>query len=93
MLKRLAELDIRCAAAPGDQTALADEAPRILYQRKAFGEETAQRRALPPAPARFPAAPPPAPGPAATTRPSGWPSAHRPDDGPAAISHTVVTTR
>jgi DNA-binding transcriptional MerR regulator len=38
MLKRLAERDIRRAA--GDQAALAEEALRILYQRKAFAEET-----------------------------------------------------
>jgi DNA-binding transcriptional MerR regulator len=38
MLKRLAERDIRHAA--GEQTALAEEALRILYQRKAFREET-----------------------------------------------------
>jgi DNA-binding transcriptional MerR regulator len=39
MLKRLAERDIRRAAS-GDETALAEEALRILYQRKAFREET-----------------------------------------------------
>ena len=38
MLKRLAERDIRRAA--GDQAALAEEALRILYQRKTFAEET-----------------------------------------------------
>ena len=40
MLKRLAERDVRRAAASGDEAALAEEALRILYQRKAFGEET-----------------------------------------------------
>ncbi|HEX6519824.1 MAG TPA: helix-turn-helix domain-containing protein [Streptosporangiaceae bacterium] len=40
MLKRLAERDIRTAATTGDQTALAETALRILYQRKAFREET-----------------------------------------------------
>ena len=40
MLKRLAERDIRRAAATGEEAALAEEALRILYQRKAFREET-----------------------------------------------------
>ena len=40
MLKRLAERDIRRAAASGEEAALAEEALRILYQRKAFAEET-----------------------------------------------------
>jgi DNA-binding transcriptional MerR regulator len=40
MLKRLSERDIRRAAVAGDQLALAEEALRILYQRKAFAEET-----------------------------------------------------
>ena len=40
MLKRIAERDIRRSAAAGDQTAVAEEALRILYQRKAFREET-----------------------------------------------------
>ena len=40
MLKRLAERDIRRATATGDQAAIAEEALRILYQRKAFVEET-----------------------------------------------------
>jgi DNA-binding transcriptional MerR regulator len=39
MLKRLAERDIRGRAAAGDEAALAEEALRILYQRKAFREE------------------------------------------------------
>lgn len=38
MLKRLAERDVRHAAR--DEAALAEEALRILYQRKAFREET-----------------------------------------------------
>jgi DNA-binding transcriptional MerR regulator len=38
MLKRLAERDIRLSA--GDEPALLEEALRILYQRKAFREET-----------------------------------------------------
>ena len=40
MLKRIAERDIRRSAAAGDETTLAEEALRILYQRKAFREET-----------------------------------------------------
>jgi DNA-binding transcriptional MerR regulator len=40
MLKRMAERDIRRSAATGDQVALTEEALRILYQRKAFREET-----------------------------------------------------
>src|SRR5207245_10378700 len=39
MLKRLAERDVRRAAATAEE-ALAEEALRILYQRKAFREET-----------------------------------------------------
>jgi DNA-binding transcriptional MerR regulator len=38
LLKRLAERDVRRAAR--DEAALAEEALRILYQRKAFREET-----------------------------------------------------
>jgi DNA-binding transcriptional MerR regulator len=38
MLKRLAERDIRLSA--GDEPALLEEALRILYQRKAFREQT-----------------------------------------------------
>ena len=40
MLKRLAERDIRRSAATGEESALIEEALRILYQRKAFREET-----------------------------------------------------
>jgi DNA-binding transcriptional MerR regulator len=40
MLKRMAERDIRRSSADGDQTALIEDALRILYQRKAFREET-----------------------------------------------------
>jgi DNA-binding transcriptional MerR regulator len=40
MLKRLAERDIRHSSGAGDETALLEEALRILYQRKAFREET-----------------------------------------------------
>ena len=40
MLKRTAERDIRRSSSAGDDTALTEEALRILYQRKAFREET-----------------------------------------------------
>jgi hypothetical protein len=40
MLKRLAERDVRRSAATGDENALVEEALRILYQRKAFREES-----------------------------------------------------
>ncbi len=40
MLKRLAERDVRRSSGAGDETALMEEALRILYQRKAFREET-----------------------------------------------------
>ena len=63
-LKRLAERDIRRAAAAGDQMALAEEALRILYQRKAFAEETgtSEEHFLQPEP-QPPRPPPPRPGP------------------------------
>jgi DNA-binding transcriptional MerR regulator len=40
MLKKLAERDVRRSAGTGDESALVEEALRILYQRKAFREET-----------------------------------------------------
>ena len=40
MLKRLAERDIRRSSSAGDETALIETALQILYQRKAFREET-----------------------------------------------------
>jgi DNA-binding transcriptional MerR regulator len=40
MLKRLSERDVRRSASTGDQDAIGEEALRILYQRKAFREET-----------------------------------------------------
>jgi DNA-binding transcriptional MerR regulator len=66
MLKRMAERDIRRSAASGDEAALAEEALRILYQRKAFREETGTdeehypERRTPPSP---PPGPPPPRGP------------------------------
>ena len=63
MLKRLAERDIRRAT--GDEAALAEEALRILYQRKAFREETGMdeehypQGGPPPSPHGGPPPPPP----------------------------------
>ncbi|MBO0833091.1 MAG: MerR family transcriptional regulator, partial [Actinobacteria bacterium] len=67
MLKRLAERDVRHAATAGDDTALAEEALRILYQRKAFREETGTDEE------HFPrtAPKPPPPGPRPHDRPRG----------------------
>jgi DNA-binding transcriptional MerR regulator len=70
MLKRLAERDVRRAAATGEEAALAEEALRILYQRKAFREETGMdedhypegRPPPPPPPAHGPHPPPHGPG-------------------------------
>jgi DNA-binding transcriptional MerR regulator len=59
MLKRLAERDIRRAAATGEEAALAEEALRILYQRKAFREETGTDEE------HYPAGMPPPPPPSA----------------------------
>jgi DNA-binding transcriptional MerR regulator len=66
MLKRTAEREIRRSAASGDEAALAEEALRVLYQRKAFREETGtdeehypERRPPPPPPP--PHGPPPRP--------------------------------
>jgi DNA-binding transcriptional MerR regulator len=72
MLKRLAERDVRHAAVTGQEDALAEEALRILYQRKAFREETGTdeehypgRKPPPPPPPHPPHGPPrpPPPGP------------------------------
>jgi DNA-binding transcriptional MerR regulator len=59
MLKRLAERDVRRAAATGEEAALAEEALRILYQRKAFREETGMDEEHYPEGARPPPPPPP----------------------------------
>ncbi len=64
MLKRLAERDIRRAAATGEEAALAEEALRILYQRKAFREETGTDEEHYPA-GKPPPPPPPRHGPKA----------------------------
>jgi DNA-binding transcriptional MerR regulator len=61
MLKRIAERDIRRSAGSGDEAALAEEALRILYQRKAFREETGADEEH--YPGRRPPPPPPGPPP------------------------------
>jgi DNA-binding transcriptional MerR regulator len=76
MLKRLAERDIRSAAATGDQAALAEEALRILYQRKAFREEAGMDEEH--YPTGEPPPPPHGPG-------KHGPGPHRP--GPHGIKH------
>jgi DNA-binding transcriptional MerR regulator len=68
MLKRLAERDIRRSSDAGDETALIEEALRILYQRKAFREETGMDEehypeGKPPPPPRPHGAPGGGPGP------------------------------
>jgi DNA-binding transcriptional MerR regulator len=76
MLKRLAERDIRRASADSDESALAEEALRILYQRKAFAEETGtgeehylQRKPGPPPHRPPPSGGPPRHGPRAPGKP------------------------
>ena len=76
MLKRLAERDVRHAASNGAEDALAEEALRILYQRKAFREETGtdeehypHLRPEPPPPPRPPHKPPRHPRPGGPARP------------------------
>src|SRR5262249_21375048 len=63
MLKRLAERDIRGRAAAGDEAALAEGALRILYQRKAFREETGMDEEHYPQGNPPPPSPPPRRGP------------------------------
>ena len=65
MLKRLAERDIRRSSSAGDETALTEEALRILYQRKAFREETGMDEEHYPEGKPLP---PPPPAAATTTR-------------------------
>jgi DNA-binding transcriptional MerR regulator len=74
MLKRLAERDVRRAAATGEEAALAEEALRILYQRKAFREETGMDEEHYPDGGPPPPPPPPPP-------PRG---PHHPPHGPGA---------
>ena len=70
MLKRMAERDIRRSSAAGDQAALAEEALRILYERKAFREETGTDEE------HYPGAKPPPPPP--PPRPPHHGPPHRP---------------
>jgi DNA-binding transcriptional MerR regulator len=77
MLKRLAERDIRRSSSAADETALIEEALRILYQRKAFREETGMDEehypeGKPPPP---PPPPPPHRGPPRRPGPPGGPHA------------------
>jgi len=76
MLKRLAERDIRRSSSAGNETALTEEALRILYQRKAFREETGMDEEQYPEGKPPPPPPPPPPphggpphGPGARPRP------------------------
>jgi DNA-binding transcriptional MerR regulator len=63
MLKRLAERDIRRSSAAADQTALTEAALWILYQRKAFREETGMDEEHFPEGKHPPPGPPGPPGP------------------------------
>jgi DNA-binding transcriptional MerR regulator len=81
MLKRIAERDIRRSAGTGDETTLAEEALRILYQRKAFREETGMDeehypQGKPPPPPRPPEGP--RHGPKARGGPKDPPGRHGP---------------
>jgi DNA-binding transcriptional MerR regulator len=71
MLKRMAERDIRRSSAAEDETALIEDALRILYQRKAFREETGMDEE------HYPQQKPPPPPP-----PHGGPPPGRRDPGP-----------
>jgi DNA-binding transcriptional MerR regulator len=75
MLKRIAERDIRRSSAAGDEAALAEEALRILYQRKAFREETGMDEE------HYPQGKPPPPRPPRHSPPHG-PNGPRPAPGP-----------
>jgi DNA-binding transcriptional MerR regulator len=78
MLKRMAERDIRRSSAAGDQAALAEEALRILYERKAFREETGMDEE------HYPAAKPPPPPPPRGRRTTGPRTTPAAPAGPAA---------
>src|SRR5215469_2856580 len=80
MLKRLAERDVRRAAAAADDAALAEEALRILYQRKAFREETGTDEEH--YPAGMPSPPPAAPLPHPPPQPHGHPHGPKGRGGP-----------
>ncbi len=73
MLKRMAERDIRRSSGAGDEPALIEEALRILYQRKAFREETGMDEEHYPQGHRPPPPPPHGGGPPRGPRPPGGP--------------------
>jgi DNA-binding transcriptional MerR regulator len=88
MLKRMAERDIRRSAAAADESALAEEALRILYQRKAFREETGMDeehypQGKPPSPP--PPPPPPRPPQAARHGPKAHGGPRPPGRGPGPL--------
>src|SRR5208282_5301390 len=72
MLKRMAERDVRRSSGAGDDTALIEEALRILYQRKAFREETGMDEEHYPE-GHHPPPPPPHGGPPRGPKPPGGP--------------------
>ena len=76
MLRRIAGRGIHRSASAGDDTALAEETLRILYQRKAFREETGRDEehyleGTPPSRHGHPQAPLRAEGPRRTSAPAG----------------------
>jgi DNA-binding transcriptional MerR regulator len=73
MLKRLAERDIRRSSSGGDETALIEAALQILYQRKAFREETGMDEEHYPEGKPPPPPPPPHGGPLRGPGPPGRP--------------------
>jgi DNA-binding transcriptional MerR regulator len=81
MLKRLAEREVRRSAASNEETALAEVALRILYQRKAFREETGMDEEHFPE-GRPPPPPPPPEGPHPGPKPKGGPAGPRREPGP-----------
>jgi DNA-binding transcriptional MerR regulator len=82
MLKRLAERDVRHAAASGDQAELVGEALRILYQRKAFREEAGMDEEHFPERSPHQHGPPPKPEGGAPSEPPGSPRGPGPRHGP-----------
>ena len=72
MLKRIAERDVRRSSGAGDETVLMEEALRILYQRKAFREETGMDEEHYPE-GHHPPPPPPHGGPPPGPGPPGGP--------------------
>jgi DNA-binding transcriptional MerR regulator len=81
MLKDLSERDIRRAADAGDETTLLELALRILYQRKAFREETGMDEEHYPE-GRPPPPPPPPRGPHHAPKPHSGPRDRRGERGP-----------